>query len=247
MLLYFFQEKLIFFPEKLPRGFKFTFNQPFKELHFTFSDSVVLHGILFKAATPKGLVFYLHGNAGSLNSWGTLSEAYTSLDYDVFMVDYRGYGKSQGSINSQQQLFADLQLVYNEMKKKYSEGKIIVLGYSLRSGFATKIASENKPKLLILQAPYFSMTDMMRHNYPVIPTFILKYTIPTNKFIKNCAMPVIIFHGDKDEVIYYNSSIKLKKLFKNSDTLITLHGQGHHGITNNIEYRASIKEILSSN
>ncbi len=247
VVLYFFQEKLIFFPEKLQQNFKFTFNQPFEELHFTCSDSAVLHGVLFKAALPKGLVFYLHGNAGSLNSWGILAQAYTSLGYDVCMVDYRGYGKSQGCINSQQQLFADLQLVYDEMKKKYDEGKIIVLGYSLGSGFATKIASENKPKLLILQAPYFSITDMMRHNYPVIPTFILKYTIPTNKYIKNCAMPVILFHGDKDEVIYYNSSIKLKKLFKNSDTLITLHGQGHNGITDNIEYRASIKEILANN
>jgi len=247
VLLYFFQEKLIFFPEKLQRGFKFTFNQPFKEMHFTCSDSVVLHGILFKAATPKGLIFYLHGNAGSLNSWGILAEAYTSLDYDVFMVDYRGYGKSQGCINNQQQLFADLQLVYDEVKKKYEEDKIIILGYSLGSGFATKIASENKPKLLILQAPYFSITDMMRHNYPVIPTFILKYTIPTNEYFKNCAMPVIIFHGDKDEVIYYNSSIKLKKIFKNNDTLITLHGQGHNGITDNVDYRANIKKILASN
>ncbi|MBC7423570.1 MAG: alpha/beta hydrolase [Ferruginibacter sp.] len=60
-------------------------------------------------------------------------------------------------------------------------------------------------------------------------------------------MPVIIFHGDKDEVIYYNSSIKLKKLFKNSDTLITLRGQGHNGITDNVEYTASIKEILANN
>ncbi len=114
-LLYFFQEKLIFFPEKSPRGCKFKLNEPFKELHFNCSDSVILHGILFKAATTKGLAFYLHDTAGSLNSWGTLAEAYTSLDYDVFMVDYRGYGKSRGSINSQQQLFADLQLVYEEI------------------------------------------------------------------------------------------------------------------------------------
>jgi len=117
VLLYFFQEKLILFPEKLQQGFKLTFNLPFEELHFTCIDSVVLHGILFKAATPKGLIFYLHGNAGSVSLWGALAQSYTSLDYDVCMVDYRGYGKSQGCINSQQLLFADLQLVYDEMKK----------------------------------------------------------------------------------------------------------------------------------
>ena len=84
----------------------------------------------------------------------------------------------------------------------------------------------------------------MKHNYPIIPTFILKYKLETNKYLTDCKMRIAIFHGDDDEVIYYNSSVKLKKLFKANDTLITLPGQRHNGITNNPIYITEIKKIL---
>jgi uncharacterized protein len=240
-----FQEKLIFFPEKLAKDYKFSFDQKFEELNVNTKDQKLLSGILFTADSSKGLIFYLHGNAGSLNSWGNAAKTYTDLGYDVFMLDYRGYGKSEGSISSQEQLFQDVQIAYNKLKKRYSEDKIIVLGYSLGTGLAAKLASTNKPKLLILQAPYYSLTDMMKHNYPIIPTFILKYKFQTNDYIKDCKMPIIIFHGNEDDVIYYGSSIKLKGLLKKTDTLITLNGQGHDGITDNPEYRTEIQKILA--
>jgi hypothetical protein len=161
------------------------------------------------------------------------------------MVDYRGYGKSEGAIDGQAQLFQDIQAAYDELKDKYSEDKIIVLGYSIGTGLAAEIASVNNPRLLILQAPYYSLTDMMRHTYPIIPTFILKYKFETNEYIKDCKMPIVIFHGNQDEVIYYGSSIKLKEEFKKQDTLITLVGQGHNGMTENSDYKMEIEKILT--
>lgn len=243
-LIYFFQEKLIFFPEKLDEDFKFRFYQNFEEISIKTPDNVLLNGLLFKADSSKGVIFYLHGNAGSLNSWGEVAPTYTGLEYDVFMVDYRGYGKSEGKIYSEKQMYQDTQTAYNKLKTIYDESKIIILGYSIGTGPATKIASANHPKLLILQAPFYSLTDMMKHYYPIIPTFLLKYKFETNKFIKECTMPVVIFHGDCDEVIYYNSSIKLKKLIKETDTLITLHGEGHNGMSNNRQYITELQKIL---
>ena len=131
------------------------------------------------------------------------------------------------------------------LKKKYREDSIIVLGYSVGTGPASKIASANHPKLLILQAPYYSLVDLMRHTYPIIPTFLLKYKFETNKYIEDCKMPIVIFHGDQDEVISYNSSLKLKKILKDTDRLITLKGQGHNGITDNPEYVSAIEKILN--
>jgi hypothetical protein len=240
-----FQEKLIFFPQKLNKNYQFSFDQKFEEINVRTIDGITLNGILFKADSSKGLIFYLHGNAGSLSSWGEVARTYTDLNYDIFMLDYRGYGKSEGSISGEGQLFQDMQTVYDELKNKYNEDSIIVLGYSLGAGLASKIASTNNPKLLILQAPYYSMTDMMRHTFPIIPTFILKYKLKTNEFIKNCKMPIVIFHGNQDEVIYYNSSLKLKELFKEKDTLITLNGQGHNGMSDNRDYILEIQKILT--
>jgi pimeloyl-ACP methyl ester carboxylesterase len=246
VLLYFLQEKLIFFPGKLAKEYQFAFEQPFEERYIKMADGKSLHGLFFKANNAKRLIFYLHGNAGSLGEWGYLAKTYTDLQYDVFMLDYRGYGKSEGAISSQAQLYRDIQLVYEEMKKAYREDNIVVLGYSIGSGLATYIAATNKPKLLILQAPYYSLVDMMRHQYPIVPTFILKYRFETNKYIAACTMPVVLFHGDKDELIYYKSSLKLQALFKPTDTLITLTGQGHNEITENPAYQEAIRTLLGN-
>ncbi|MBS1987361.1 alpha/beta fold hydrolase [Candidatus Dependentiae bacterium] len=243
--LYFFQEKLIFFPQKLDKDYKFNFDQKFEEVNVKTTDNKFLNAILFKADSSKGVIFYLHGNAGSLSSWGDVAKTYTDLNYDVFMLDYRGYGKSEGAINGQTKFFQDIQIAYNQLKTKYPESKIIVLGYSIGTGLAAKTASTNNPKLLILQAPYYSLTDMMRHTYPIIPTFILKYKFETNEYIKDCKTPIVVFHGDQDEVIYYGSSLKLQKEFKKQDKLITLHGQGHNGMTGNPDYKMEIQKILT--
>ena len=242
-LLYFLQEKLIFITDKLDKDYKFSFTQNFEEINIKTNDNLFLNGILFKADTPKGLILYLHGNAGSLRTWGKVAKTYTDLNYDLFMLDYRGYGKSDGNINSQEQLFSDVQTVYDNLKKRYKENKIIVLGYSLGTGLAAKLASSNKPKLLILQAPYYSLADLVQHKYIIIQTCLLKYKIELNKYIKDCKIPIIIFHGDKDEVINYNSSIKLKKLLKPNDRLFILTGQGHSGISDNPEYLIELKKI----
>jgi uncharacterized protein len=241
---YFHQEKFLFHPEKLQKNFKFNFPMEFKELNILTSDSTVLNGIIFKADTSRGLIFYLHGNAGCLKEFGEIAKMYTDLKYDLFVLDYRGFGKSGGSIESQVQLFSDVQVAYDSLKLRYDENNIIIYGYSLGSGIASKLASTNKPRQLILQAPYYSFKDLFRHKCPVIPTFLLKYKIETEKYIRDCKMPIISFHGDKDNVIYYKSSIKLKKLTKPGDKLFILPGQGHMGMIHNYEYLRDLKKIL---
>lgn len=243
-ILYFFQEKLIFFPQKLEKNYVFDFNQKFEEINIVTSDGKKLNSLLFKAEHSKGLIFYLHGNAGNLSSWGKVAKTYTDLNYDIFILDYRGFGKSEGSINNQNQLFEDNQTVYNKIKERYNEDQIIILGYSIGTGMASKLASMNKPKLLILQAPYYNLTDLMQHNYKFIPTFILKYKFSTNEYLKNCKMPVAVFHGMQDEVIYYGAALKLQHEFKPNDTLITLQNQGHNGMTDNEDYKLQVSKLL---
>ncbi len=244
-LLYFFQEKVLFFPQKLDANYQFEFGkEKFEELFIKSTDGKLLNGLLFKSDKTKGLVFYLHGNAGSLSKWGKVAKTYTNLNYDIFILDYRSYGKSEGSIKSQEQLFKDNQIVYNQLKKRYDEKNIIIIGYSIGTGMAAKLASENKPKYLILEAPYYSLTDVMQYRFPFIPAFILRYKLATNEYLKNCKMPITVFHGNIDKIIYYGSSLKLKEEFKSKIKLITLDKQGHNGITDNPEYKKELKKIL---
>lgn len=244
ILLFFFQEKLLFFPEKLDKSYKFQFEQAFEELNFPTEDGIKLNGLHFKTENAKGLIFYLHGNAGSLRNWGAIAKTYTDLDYDFFVFDYRGFGKSEGKLNGENQVFKDVQLLYDAMKKQYAEDEISVIGHSIGTGPATKLAVTNKPKQLILLTPYYSLADLTKHYYSFLPTFVLKYKFETHNYIQKCKMPITIFHGDQDKVIYYESSYKLQKHIKPTDKLIILKGQGHNGVTYNEQYRGEIRKVL---
>jgi alpha-beta hydrolase superfamily lysophospholipase len=243
-VFYFFQERLIFLPEALEKSYQFDFEQPFEEHNFKTADGIRINGLLFRADSAKGLIFYLHGNEGSLKSWGNAASTYTDLDYDFFILDYRGYGKSEGKITNHEQLFQDNQMVYDELTKKYDEKDIIILGYSIGSGMASALASENDSKRLILQAPYYSLTDLAKQNFPFIPSFTIKYKFATNEYLKKCKMPVTIIHGNADAVIPYESSLRLKEEFDSKIELITLDGLGHNGLTKNEKYKEALENVL---
>jgi alpha-beta hydrolase superfamily lysophospholipase len=243
--LFLFQEHLIFFPQQLSQDYQFQFDEGFDELDFKTVDGTSLSGVLFKADSTKGLVFVLHGNAGSINSCGNAAKVYTDLNYDVFFLDYRGYGKSEGTISGQKQLFEDNQFVYDSLKKGYNEEDIIIMGYSIGTGMAAKLASDNKPQQLVLQAPYYNMTELMKQRMPFIPTYILKYTFATNDYLRACNMPITIFHGTRDQVIPHTSSLRLQEEFKSQIKLIVLEGQGHNGISENEQFEKELKSILA--
>lgn len=249
LFLYFFQEKLIFFPETLAKDFVFEFHQSFEEHFVEMDDNKRLHSLLFKIEDSRGVVFFLHGNAGSLQGWGSVAETFINLEYDVFIPDFRGYGKSEGTIKSEEQIHRDVQRLYNYLKKDYPETKIVVLGHSIGSGMAAKVASVNNPKLLILQAPFYSLPDLVKNTPPftIFPAVLIKYKFKTEKYLKTTNAPVVLLHGREDEIIYYGSSLKLEQEFKPGDSLITLEGFGHNDFLNSGRYKAEIKRILEKN
>jgi pimeloyl-ACP methyl ester carboxylesterase len=244
-VLYFKQESLLFFPSQLRADYQFHFPGRFEERWVMGADGTRLHGLLFRTSgTPKGLVFYLHGNGGALDSWGDAAETYTRLDHDVFMLDYRGYGKSEGRITSQAQMLNDVQTAYQQLLPEYPENQMVILGYSVGTGPATWLATRQRPRLLILQAPYYSLCDLATNLYPFVPGFLVRYPMPTNELIRQVKAPIVLFHGEQDEVIYFGSSLKLKALLKPTDRLIALPGAGHNGMTDNPLYQQEIAKLL---
>lgn len=243
-VLYFKQEKLLFAPTHLAASYQFHFPGQFEERWTTAADGTRLHGLLFHASDAKGLIFYLHGNGGALDSWGSAAATYTRLGYDVFMLDYRSYGKSGGTITNQPQMLADVETVYQQLLPEYPERRTVILGYSLGTGPAAWLAARHHPKLLILQAPYFSMRDMAAQLYPFVPGFVLRYPMATNEIIGQVGAPIVLFHGDHDEVITYRSTLRLKALLKPTDQLIILPGARHNGITDNPMYQRELAKVL---
>jgi len=231
--LYFQQESILFHPTKLSADYQYDFDVDFEEKIIVGEDGTILNGVLFKAENSKGLVFYLHGNTGDITRCEKDAYVYTNLGYDCFVLDYRGFGKSEGKIISQNQFYTDVEIAYDSLCEQYNESDIIILGYSIGTGPAAMLAAKSDAKHLILLAPYYSMVDMMNNQYPFIPSYFLEYKLKTYEFIPRVKSPISIFHGDADEIIYFGSSLKLKEHFSSKDELITLSGQLHGGMNHN--------------
>lgn len=241
------QESMVFHPDKLEADFHYQFEKEFEELFIDVGNNVLINGLVFKADSAKGLVFYLHGNAGALNTWGGIADLYVDNGYDFFIMDYRSFGKSSGIIDNEKEMYQDIQVVYDSVLSQYQipSEETIIIGYSIGTGFAAKLAADNNPQLLILKAPYYNLPNLINQYYKVVPHFLIKFKLPTNKFIKNVDAPIVIFHGEEDKVIPIKSSYKLKNNFKSNDTLIMLENQTHHALNNNQVYREKIKQLLN--
>ena len=243
--LYFYQEKLIFAPKKLASDYDLNFTQPYQELSIKTIDGISLSAVLFTTQQPsKGVVFYLHGKAGFIADANKLADLYLDHHYDLFVLDYRSYGKSEGIITNEQQLYDDVQSAYTFIQQKYAEKNIIVVGYSLGCAFASQIAAMNHPKQLILIAPFYNLKTIKNKRFPFLPSFLLRYFFPINQFIQACNMPITIFHGDADKTISCQASQDLIASMKADAKLIILARQGHNKIYNNKEYQQVMIGIL---
>jgi pimeloyl-ACP methyl ester carboxylesterase len=245
---YFFQEKLLFNTSvKLKHEHIFKFSEPFEERYITMPDNKKLNGVLFKAKESKGLILWFPGGRGMIDSIGVDSKIYTDLKYDLFVLNFRGYGKSEGEISSEKQFNQDMQSVYDYFKKEYQEKNIILFGYSAGTGPAASIAANNNPKMLILQAPYYSMENEAKRAFYYLPiSFLNRYEFPVYSYLEKTKCPIVIIHGDNDKKIpAKTSSYLLKEFLKPNDQLVILKGQGHNYFLENKEYLHELSRIIN--
>jgi uncharacterized protein len=242
--VYFLQDLFIFKPEKLKQDFQFRYDIPFKELNFDVSEGVRINGLHFFREAPKGLVLYFHGNTRSIKGWAKYAKDFYRYDYDVVLIDYRGFGKSTGKRNESDML-NDVQFVYTALKDQYGEAHLIVYGRSLGSGFAAKVASDNYPRYLILDAPYYNFRKVIERFLPILPIrFVLRYHLRTDRWISKIRCPIYILHGTRDWLIPIKHSEQLQKISPRKITLIRIEGGGHNNLPKFPEYHNFVRDIL---
>lgn len=228
ILLYFFQHFFFFRPEVLPSSFKYEYPFEFEEHDFDMEDGGQVNSILFKVPNSRGLIYFFKGNSRSIKGWGKFAKDFISNGYDFFIMDYRGFGKSRGK-RTETRLYNDSQQIYKWLAKKYSEENIIIYGRSYGSGIAARIASWNNPALLILDSPYYSFTYIAKRFGGFLPLkYLLRYKIPTNKFLTKMSTHTHIIHGTHDRLIPYSHSEKLKADIDDKLTLHPVEGGGHN-------------------
>jgi pimeloyl-ACP methyl ester carboxylesterase len=246
IIAYLVQDKFIFKPEKLRPDFQFKYDAPFSEINFDIAPGVRINGLHFHRNNSKGLILYFHGNTRSIKGWAKYARDFYRYDYDVVLVDYRGFGKSTGK-RSEQDIIKDLQFIYERLVEQYGENNMIIYGRSLGSGFAAKLAADNHPRYLILDAPYYNFKKVVERFLPFLPwQLVLRYHLRTDKWILKVKCPVYIMHGTKDWLIPIRHSEALQKLSPRKITLIRIHGGGHNNLPKFDEYHNFIRDILKS-
>lgn len=244
VVIYFIQDRFIFKPEKLKQDFVYKYDAPFEELFFDIEPGVRINGLHFKVKNPSGLILYFHGNSRSIKGWAKYAKDFYRYAYDVVLVDYRGFGKSTGK-RSESMMLKDMQFIYDTLAVQYSEHHIIVYGRSLGSGFAAKIASDNKPRYLILDAPYYSFKKAVARFLPILPTrFLLRYHLRTDKWIRHVNCHTYIIHGTKDWLIPIRNSEKLQAINPRKITLLRIAGGGHNNLPSFPEYHNLLRDVL---
>lgn len=182
----------------------------YEDVYLDTSDGVKLNAWLIPAADSKYTLLFCHGNAGNISHRIEKTLILNKLRLDVFIFDYRGYGKSSGR-PSEQGLYKDVQAAYNYLvsKRKVLPEHIILYGESLGGAAAIDLASKNDVKAVITECTFSSTHDVARAVYPFLPTFFLSSKFDSASRIKGIAVPKLIIHSQNDEIIPFKQSVKL--------------------------------------
>lgn len=243
--LYFLQENLLFKPVVIPAS------QPLAALktqadatgggvrEFTVDvPGAKLSGLQLKLPNPKGVVFFLHGNGGNLDEWFINTEIYRQNNMDLVMLDYRGFGKSTGHIESEAQLHSDVRAAWDFVAPQYVGKKLVVYGRSLGTGLAAGLSAELTDDaargsaivdMTVLVSAYSSMRALTGQIYPYVPQVVLRYPLRTDQLLPKIKSPILLIHGEQDGFIPPSHSKALKALVKPA-RLLLVPGAAHNDV-----------------
>ena len=230
--LYYLQEKIFLHPIAHSKGYAYTFNVPFKEMDIAINKNENFNIVQFlpKDSVRKGVVLYFHGNMKNIYHYARFANNFTKLGYEVWMPDYPGFGKTTGVL-TEKKLYDEALLAYKLVNTKFKADSIIIYGRSFGTGIASQLASIVNCRRLILETPYYSIPALFGYYAPIYPTsFMSKFKLPVNEYLKEVEAPVTIFHGTEDQLIPYSVTKKLKESLKSTDEFITIEKGKHNNL-----------------
>ncbi|TVQ13345.1 MAG: alpha/beta hydrolase [Balneolaceae bacterium] len=203
--LYIFQGKLLFYPTRTLVYYPDAAGLDYEDVYLQTGDGERLHGWYVPHENRRGTLLFFHGNAGNISGRIESIRQFNQLGLDVFIIDYRGYGKSTGRPN-EKGLYTDALTAYDylTLERGIPPDSLIIFGRSLGGSVAAYLASEKPAAALALESTFTSVPDVARGYYPVFPVGLLtRYKLPTIEYLRKFEGPVLIAHSPDDELISY--------------------------------------------
>jgi len=248
--LYYGQERLIFAPVRLEAGTPYSFKQPFTELNLNYDSSTNLNVVEFRAtdrpadSLAKGVVLFFHGKGGNIASYAPDVPNFTANGYEVWLMDYPGYGKSTGP-HDEASLYKYSLVFYKLARSRWQPNQIILCGKSLGTAIAAQLAAVRDCRRLILESPYYSLTSIGWRRFPIYPIgMMMHYRFPTYEYLPRVTAPITIFQGDGDRTIPPSNSARLKPLLKPGDEYVTVEGAGHNDLYTFPHFHQKLDSLL---
>lgn len=228
---------MIFFPEKTFYEKPSDYGYDWQDVDLQTKDGVRIHGWFLKAKREKGVILFFHGNAGNISNRLSKVKGWVDRDFSVFLLDYRGYGKSEGKIENESNIYEDGETAFKWLVRKVEAHgraplqKIILYGESIGSAPAIRIASSNPVGAVILEAPFTSFFELARTHYPFVPAAFLKdFEFSNMNRIAELKAPLFILHGTRDEICPYAMAGELLEKAPEPKALFSITGGLHNDL-----------------
>lgn len=242
------EKKYLFYPKKEITRYPSSYNIPFEDVYIKTRDGLLINGWFIPHDNAKYTLLFFHGNGGNIGYRLEKLQILNSIGINIFIIDYRAYGKSQGS-PSEKGFYSDATAAFRYLtdERKIPAEKIILYGESLGAAVAIDLASRAKVRALITEGAFSDEGDMARNIYPAMPTFILHNRFDSLGKIKKVEAPKLFIHSVDDEIVPFQLGYKLYGAAEKPKKFIIIRGSHNRAFLNSKEkYFSSINSFLAT-
>ena len=254
-LIFLFQNRLVFFPMRKHVANPSDWGFPFEDVTLITSDDLQLHGWYIPTVSQENTttVLFFHGNAGNISHRFDTFRILGQMGLNVFMIDYRGYGKSQGK-PTEQGVYEDARTAWNWLieEKGLAAGQIVIHGRSLGGVVAAHLAGElgvatgTRPRALVLESTFTDAVGMARKRFPFYPRpWLVRVKLEAGRFVQQARCPILVIHSPTDEIVSYQLGRDLYDRAPQPKQFLEIAGSHNTGfIESQVAYIRGIKDFL---
>jgi fermentation-respiration switch protein FrsA (DUF1100 family) len=240
--------RFVFFPIQHPEGdWHLQERVRAEDVWLTTADGVRIHGWWFATDAADCATLFLHGNAGNVTHRIDHAQAVLEAGSSALVLDYRGYGKS-GGLPTERGLYRDADAGYDWLiAAGFSSDKVIIHGESLGAAVATELAARRTSAALVLESPFSSLADMANRLVPFLGTALIR-GFDTRAKIERVRCPLLIIHGDTDQIIPISQARAVFAAANEPKTFWPVHRAGHNDLLYHAgeDYVAHLKCLYNS-